>query len=228
MQTRKIVCPTADPKQIGVLARITDLLQSYLASRWEVVSEGPADVWLVDLDSEASAELFEKPPAQPVVAYSDRVRNREMKLGRADLEMVIHKKFRAAEILAILQKLENSQTRKPAQPVESKPQDGGGRKGEKAYRVVRWPARPGSWPREHRKIIAAIATQPLSKMQIATRAGVNGQIVLDCLQRLERNGVLERVEVPRRESTHHQGHVGDRQGVRGILGALRKRIGLAS
>lgn len=224
MQPKRIVCPTATSAEIDVLRRIIGLLDSYLSGPWTIERQGKADIWLVDLDHKNAANLFDDAPAAPVVAYSNQVRDRGKQIGPATLSRVIHKSFRASEILAVVQDFEKrtaSSREQRAEPAKGRSQT----QSANAFRLTRWPPNPGRLPHDSRKIIALISLKPSTVGQIVARLDVSERAVKECLKRLNESGCLERSSARRDappvkpRATH--------SGVLGFLGAIRRRMGIS-
>jgi hypothetical protein len=168
-RAKRIACPNFNADEIKALYSLVDLLKKYLKQPWQVVSEGEADLVLVNLDVDG---LPAPPLAAPMVGCALR--------PRIHPPGTIHRPLRAAELLAVLSECASSG------PGETESN------ADERYVLLGWPIDFERWPPSWRRVLAALTRNSATLQEIADSSGLKPVDVGRCLAMLDRQGLVER------------------------------------
>lgn len=168
-RAKRISCPNFNADEIKALSSLCDLLKKYLKQPWQVVSEGDADLVLVNLDA---GDLPVPPLGLPMVGCA--LRPRSHPLG------TIHRPLRAAELLAVLSECAYSGRGEAESSANEH------------YVLLGWPIDFERWPPSWRRVLAALTRNGGTLREIAESSGLKPIDVSRCLAMLDRNGLVER------------------------------------
>ncbi len=165
----KIHCANLGEDEVGALRRLLNLLASHLRYPWELVEDlAGAHLVILNVDDVAHPTLA---TAARVVGCSAKPSNHP--------EAKLHRPLRAYELLAVLSDI---------RPTAAEPAaENEGRR----YRLREWPLDLGAWNRNQTTVMAAITREASDVSAIALRTGVAQEEVVDCLQALQREGLVD-------------------------------------
>lgn len=187
MTTGRIACVGLDQAEVAVLGSLLGLMQGHLAWRWQLAASGPADLLLHNLDALVTTPL-------PVAGRRVGCSQRPYSHGPD----VLHRPFRAAQLLRLLQALEQAaghgadavQSRHAAGPGTGAPAT------TMAYRLLAWPLEWRHWPEASWPLLAMLAAAPHTVQALRLGSGMAAPHVDRCLQRLLAAGLLAPEPVP--------------------------------
>lgn len=171
----RLACPNFGADEIKALRSMFSLLQHHLKQPWEIVQDDEADLLIVNLDSGPPGSL---PPEVPVIGCA--LKPRQHPSG------TLHRPLRAGELLALL----TEQAAQVPVPAEAAPMAAEGL-AERRFRLLGWPAGFEQWPAGWHRVLAATSREARSPADIAARTGVPEAEVGRCLDRLERDGLVD-------------------------------------
>lgn len=172
-----IACPNFTREEVDALRSLLGLLRPYLKRPWAVATDGPADVYFLNLDLDPG-ELPERCPDTRVVGCA-----RQPRLHRKG---TLHRPLRVSEVLAVLSEMPagaatRSSNRHEPHGVEWR------------YRLRAWPLEFDQWPREWCRILADITRQARPLAEIAARVDLAPSEVERCIGQLTRLDLLDRL-----------------------------------
>jgi hypothetical protein len=167
-RAKRISCPNFNADEIKALCSLCDLLKKYLKQPWQIVSEGDADLVLVNLDADLPARHLEA----PMVGCALRPRSHP--------PGTIHRPLRAAELLAVLSECGSSGQGETESNADER------------YVLLGWPIDFERWPPSWRRVLAALTRNSATLQEIADSSGLRPVDVSRCLAMLDRNGLIER------------------------------------
>lgn len=192
MNAARIAGVGFDEADLAVLRSLLGLMQGHLQWRWQVDSAGPAALLLVNLDALVVSAL---PRAGRRVDCSQRPYSH----GPG----VLHRPFRATQLLRLLQELEQ------AAPADA---SGSGRAPNvaaampaaapaaagptMAYRLAAWPLDWQDWPESCWPLLAMLAASARTVVALRQESGMAAATVDQCLRRLLAAGLLQPQPAP--------------------------------
>lgn len=172
-----IACPNFTREEVDALRSLLGLLRPYLKRPWAVATDGPADVYFLNLDLDPG-ELPECGPDTRVVGCA-----RQPRMHRKG---TLHRPLRVSEVLAVLSEMPvgmatSSRGKHEPHGVEWR------------FRLRAWPLEFDQWPREWCRILADITRQPRSLVEIASRVELPQSEVERCIALLTRLDLVDRL-----------------------------------